>query len=230
MKVKTALFVLIFLMVFLIPSTVFAANTEKKCSEYDSKYTLFGYSANVDGKEVDEAVEGNISIVAYFGEKFSGSTVKDFTLWFVDAGGKQYGSEASVAKRRSGMTAILCSGDLTVVEGVTQTPPITEQDPETIASIISTYSCSNLQSTDLYIKVLNPAYKFIRIAVPSLLILLCSYDFIAATIADNADKMKKAQQRAVKRIVVGIVIFLLPSLLNALLGLFGDFSTCGVGM
>ena len=56
-------------------------------------------------------------------------------------------------------------------------------------------------------------------------------DYIKAIASSNADDMKKANQRTIKRLIVGLIVFFLPFLLEILFELFGlyDLSTCGVG-
>ena len=46
------------------------------------------------------------------------------------------------------------------------------------------------------------------------------------------DALKKALQKTIKRLVICIVIFFLPRLINFILGLLGivDDPTCGIGV
>ena len=230
MKVKIGLFVLVFVVFLLMPTVVFAQQTKAKCNNYGS-YRWYGYTIVANGQETNMSVSGSESISDYFNSRFKSGEIdtKGITgiwLFFSDSEGKQYSSKASLTwpgKR------IQCTGKVDLIQGTTVDPSGGDNDPGTI-HIISTYRCSDLQNTDLYIRVLNPAYKFVRIAVPCLLVLLCSYDFMSAVVANDQDKMKKAQSRVFKRIVVGIIIFVLPNLLNALLNLFGTYGTCGIGM
>lgn len=74
-------------------------------------------------------------------------------------------------------------------------------------------------------------FTLIKIATPIIVIALSTFDYIKAITSSNADEMKKANGRTIKRIVIGLLIFFLPYLLEILFKLFGlyDISTCGIG-
>ena len=74
-------------------------------------------------------------------------------------------------------------------------------------------------------------FSLIRIATPVLVIILTTIDYIKAIVSSNADELKKTNGRTVKRLVIGILIFLLPLLLDILFDLFGlyDLSRCNIG-
>jgi len=229
MKLNIKLYILMLLMIILIPSSVFAIQTEGNCSKY-AEYKWYGYSVVIKGEEKIGTVSGNPSISDYFNNKFASGEInaKDVSgifLFFEDSAGQQYSSKAQTNWKGH----IKCSGKVDLIQGAI-VEPISGEEESTIHSAIASYKCSDLKRTELYNNILNPAYKFIRIAVPCLLVGLCSYDFITATIADNQENMKKAQKKAIKRIIVGIILFLLPTIMNAFLNLFGEFGTCGVGL
>lgn len=56
-------------------------------------------------------------------------------------------------------------------------------------------------------------------------------DYIKAITSHDAEGLKKANGKFVKRLVIGILIFLLPFLLDFLFEAFGvyDLQTCGIG-
>lgn len=66
--------------------------------------------------------------------------------------------------------------------------------------------------------------KWIRYIVPILLIALSILDYIKAIAADSEDEIKKVSQKFVKRLIVAALIFLIPLILEFLLGIF-DIST-----
>ncbi len=74
-------------------------------------------------------------------------------------------------------------------------------------------------------------FTLIKIAAPIIVAALSTFDYIKAITASNADEMKKANKRTIKRIVIGLLVFFLPYLLEILFELFGlyDISTCGIG-
>ncbi len=63
--------------------------------------------------------------------------------------------------------------------------------------------------------------NWMRYIVPVLLILLSVLDFIKAIAADSEDEIKKVTSKFVKRLIVAVIIFLVPLLLEFLLGIFG---------
>lgn len=92
--------------------------------------------------------------------------------------------------------------------------------------------CKSLLGVSL-VEEINSYLLYIKIAVPILIIVLGSIDFVKAFIASDEDKMKKAQKHFIMRLIIGMVIFFIPAILNALLnianqvwGIFGN--TCGI--
>lgn len=83
-------------------------------------------------------------------------------------------------------------------------------------------------------KYINDAMSYIRIGVPILLIGLIIFDFSSAIFADSDDKMKKAQGRVFKRIIIAIIIFFVPTLINLLFNIVNDvwananYEICGL--
>ena len=81
------------------------------------------------------------------------------------------------------------------------------------------------------VDLLNEIYLVVEIATPILVVLLCTIDMVKAVIAQDDGEMKKAQTRSIKRIVVGLVIFLVPTVLDALLKLAGLVNgLCKIGL
>lgn len=66
-------------------------------------------------------------------------------------------------------------------------------------------------------KIIN----WLRYIVPVLLILLSVLDFIKAIASDSDDEVKKVTSKFAKRLIVAVLIFLVPLLLQFLLGIFG---------
>ena len=74
-------------------------------------------------------------------------------------------------------------------------------------------------------------FNLIKIATPIIVLILTTIDYIKAIINQDDGEIKKATQRGVKRLIFGILIFLLPFLLDLIFHAFGlyDISTCGIG-
>ena len=78
--------------------------------------------------------------------------------------------------------------------------------------------------------VLEDIFSWIQIAVPCLVIVLCSVDMAKAVISQDDKSMQSALSNSIKRVCVGVAIFFVPILVNFLLYLAGFASgTCSIG-
>ena len=71
--------------------------------------------------------------------------------------------------------------------------------------------------------------KIICVAVPVLLLLFLTIDFVRATIEGDSEKMDKVKNVAVKRIIYAVIVFLIPTIVKGSMLLLGDttkFSSC----
>lgn len=64
---------------------------------------------------------------------------------------------------------------------------------------------------------LDQVFKLIRFAVPVIIIGLTIADFIKAMSSQNKDETKTVLNRFVKRLIIGVIIFVLPTLINYIL-------------
>ena len=78
-----------------------------------------------------------------------------------------------------------------------------------------------------YLQFVFDLMKYLAII---LLFVLTAVEFGKATIASNQDAIKKAIQNTIKRFIIAVIIFFLPSLIEFLLTLMGVYSasTCGI--
>ncbi len=67
--------------------------------------------------------------------------------------------------------------------------------------------------------------KWAKYIVPALIIVLSILDFIKAMASQSDDEMKKAQGKFIKRLIIAILLFLLPLIINFLLKTFGMYSS-----
>ena len=89
--------------------------------------------------------------------------------------------------------------------------------------------CPSVLGADLT-DVLKDIYKAIQIAIPILVILLCSVDILKAVTAKDEKDMSAAVSRSIKRVIIGFAIFFVPILIDAILDLAGLVSgTCHIG-
>jgi len=78
-------------------------------------------------------------------------------------------------------------------------------------------------------RVLKIALSFIRFLVPIIIIGLTIVDFIKATTAHDDSLIKQAANKVVKRLIIGVIIFVLPTIIEFVLGLADiEFGTCGI--
>lgn len=73
-------------------------------------------------------------------------------------------------------------------------------------------------------------FDLIKYAAIVILLILSIFEFIKATASSNQDAMKKALQITLKRLLIAVIIFFVPSIIMFLLELFGiaGASTCGI--
>ncbi len=79
--------------------------------------------------------------------------------------------------------------------------------------------------------LLSDWYQWILISVPIIVVVLCTVDIAKAVIAQDDKEIKKAQASVLKRLIIGVIIFFIPIILNLLLGYITDVplgDTCGI--
>ena len=76
--------------------------------------------------------------------------------------------------------------------------------------------------------ITRPLTRLILIAAPILLIIMGTVDFLGAVTASDEKAMKKAMNNLVKRFIICVIIFLLPLLVNFVIGwtTFNNFTAC----
>lgn len=79
-------------------------------------------------------------------------------------------------------------------------------------------------------EILNEIFLIIRICVPIICVVLIAIDILGAVTSGDEKNMKDAQSKAVKRLIIGVVIFFIPSVVNLILQWAGfALGTCGIG-
>lgn len=81
---------------------------------------------------------------------------------------------------------------------------------------ITDNDCDGILGTIL-IDDISEILTWIRISVPILIIILGSLDFVSAILSDDQKQLSKATSKFIKRCIIGIIIFFLPSLIMLLL-------------
>lgn len=96
-------------------------------------------------------------------------------------------------------------------------------------SILANFNCSLGAEAVQVIAIVRLIMNVICIAVPIVMIVLGSIDLFKAVTSSKDEEIKKKQQTLIKRIIAGVLVFLVPtivSLLMNLLGAGGDWATC----
>lgn len=84
------------------------------------------------------------------------------------------------------------------------------------------------------VELLKALKNIFMLVVPIILIVLASLDFVTAIFSSEEGNMKKCQSKFIKRLIIAVVIFLIPSLLQLLLGIASniwpeiDATMCGI--
>lgn len=88
--------------------------------------------------------------------------------------------------------------------------------------------CTSVLGTEFY-NILQEIFTIIKIAVPVLVLVLCSVDMSKAVIAQDEKAVKEALSSSIKRLIIGVVVFFIPIIINLLLKYAGLVSgTCGI--
>ena len=79
--------------------------------------------------------------------------------------------------------------------------------------------------------LLQQVFTYVKVLGPILVVILSSVDFIKVIAKGDDDAMAKAQKKLFTRLVLAVLLFLIPTLVEVLLDLFGLTSsgTCGIG-
>lgn len=78
--------------------------------------------------------------------------------------------------------------------------------------------CKIFGSAEKYIRM---AYKFLKYAIPVLIIIFSVFDFLGVVFSGESEKMEKAKSKFIKRLIIGVIILLLPSIIEFILKLAG---------
>lgn len=80
--------------------------------------------------------------------------------------------------------------------------------------------------------LINEILMYPKIIVPILVIGLGTLDLAKAVIASKEDEMKKAQTTFIKRLIIGVVIFFVPTIIDLLMFIvdtvLGPTGTCAI--
>lgn len=101
------------------------------------------------------------------------------------------------------------------------------------SSTVSMETCEDILGEDL-ISVIQDLVNIVKIGVPIILIVLGTLDFGKAILSSDENEMKKAQGAFIKRLIIAVAIFLIPTILGVVLDIankvWGNIDTtlCGI--
>ena len=72
------------------------------------------------------------------------------------------------------------------------------------------------------ISIIKGVVKLVQFGIPFLLILFGVIDLGKAVISSKEDEMKKAQSTLIKRVIYAVAVFLVVTIVTAVMGLVGD--------
>ena len=84
-------------------------------------------------------------------------------------------------------------------------------------------TCEGILGRDL-IDLIHMLFNWIRIVAPILVIVLGSVDFAGALLKDDKDALSKASGKLVKRLIIAIALFLVPTLLNFVIDIYNGIN------
>ena len=122
---------------------------------------------------------------------------------------------------------------LNLVESVSSISDSVDNSVIIKPNTITIENCEDVFGEDL-LKILHNGVNAIKIVIPLLLIGLGIVDFAKAVFGGSEDNMKKSAIKFGKRVLIGIVIFFIPSILNIVLDIANkiwgniDPSLCGI--
>ena len=92
----------------------------------------------------------------------------------------------------------------------------------TFGALDITQFCSQLGGM---IKLAGFILTFFKIAIPLVIVALGMFDFGKAVIAEKEDEIKKQTKRLIYRVIAGLVIFFVPSIIMFIFRNMGDYGT-----
>jgi hypothetical protein len=79
-------------------------------------------------------------------------------------------------------------------------------------------SCGQLIDAETK-QLIKEVLAYPRYIIPAIIIALGSLDLFKAVIAGKEDEMKKAQKTFMKRVIIGVLVYLVPALVNVIIWL-----------
>lgn len=84
------------------------------------------------------------------------------------------------------------------------------------------------EDEDSFAYMLQTAFNIIKYAGPLLCIVFSGLDFVKAVVSDKKDELGRVIKRCLTRVVLALVLFFIPTLINFIFPLIGWYGTCGI--
>lgn len=117
-------------------------------------------------------------------------------------------------------------------------PDVEDANVTIIGDKVEYASCKDLfgeKGGEDLLELLKTAVNITKISIPLLLVVLGIIDFAKAVFAGSEENMKKSQKKFIKRLIIGVCIFLVPSVIKIVLtignSIWGDIISsdfCGI--
>ena len=99
--------------------------------------------------------------------------------------------------------------------------------------VLATDRCNHIfgdpKTEGSFANYLQQIFNVFKYLAPALVIVLSIVEFIKAAASDDKDALLKASKKTGIRIVLAIVLFFIPGLINFLFDKLGWYGTCGIG-
>lgn len=84
------------------------------------------------------------------------------------------------------------------------------------------------EDEDSFAYMMQIAFNVIKYAGPILCIIFSGLDFLKAVVSDKKDELGRVIKRCLTRVVLALVLFFIPILINFIFPLIGWYGTCGI--
>jgi hypothetical protein len=84
------------------------------------------------------------------------------------------------------------------------------------------------EDSDSFAFLLQRVFNIMKYAGPLLCIIFSCIDFVKVVVSDDKDAMSKTIKKCLTRVVLALVLFFIPTVINFLFPLLGFYGTCGI--
>lgn len=103
----------------------------------------------------------------------------------------------------------------------------------TLAKSTTDARCEGLlgdpKNPDDFAYFLQEIFDIFKFAAPILVLVMTTVDFVKAITSQDKDMILKSAKKTVTRLIIAVVLFFVPTILNVALSWIGAYSTCGIG-